>query len=101
VLILPRPLPQTQMVPNECAICLENYQVGEVIAWSSKKSCPHAFHRECVTKYLANVQEENYAPCPSCRQNFANPSTPNEKQPENDVEATIEMTAASNIIPTL
>ena len=58
---------KTTTVPNCCAICLGDYQVGETVVWSSNE-CPHAFHRECIIDWLTKMQEGT--PCPCCRQDF-------------------------------
>lgn len=55
-------------VPNCCAICLDVYEEGDVVVWSSNPKCIHAFHRECVTDWLIKMQPET--PCPCCRQEF-------------------------------
>lgn len=57
-----------KLVPNCCAICLCDYQPGEIVTWSSNPRCIHAFHRECVTDWLIKMQPET--PCPCCRQEF-------------------------------
>jgi hypothetical protein len=57
-----------ETVPNCCAICLESYQPGEVVAWSS--SCKHAFHQDCIARYLSKKIIGGEMPCPSCRQRF-------------------------------
>jgi hypothetical protein len=44
------PLPHAT-VPNLCAICLESYEQGQVVVWSSV--CTHAFHQDCIAQYLA------------------------------------------------
>jgi hypothetical protein len=41
-------------VPNGCAICLDTYQVGETVAWSSTPC--HAFHQDCLLEYAKVVQ---------------------------------------------
>lgn len=55
-------------VPNCCAVCLESYDVGDHVVWSTNKSCHHAFHEECVTDWLVKMQGDH--PCPCCRQVF-------------------------------
>ena len=55
-------------VPNCCAICIDHYEEGDVVVWSSNPKCVHAFHRECVTDWLIKMQPET--PCPCCRQEF-------------------------------
>ena len=58
----------TETVSNCCAICLESYQPGEVVAWSS--SCVHVFHQDCIARYLSTKLIGKEMPCPSCRQKF-------------------------------
>lgn len=55
-------------VPNCCAICLGNYEVGEKVVWSSNQSCPHAFHEECMVDWLTKMLDGT--PCPCCRADF-------------------------------
>ena len=55
-------------VPNECAICLTGYEVGETIVTSFDGQCPHAFHQECIVEWLVKMQDG--APCPCCRRTF-------------------------------
>ena len=57
-----------RLVPNCCAVCLSEYEVGDIVTWSSNPSCIHAFHRECVVDWLIKMQPET--PCPCCRQEF-------------------------------
>lgn len=64
---LPSP-PELFDVPNLCAICLDSYQPGQVVAWSS--GCTHAFHQDCISHYLAKKMIGGESPCPSCRQKF-------------------------------
>jgi hypothetical protein len=60
--------PEWSDVPNMCAICLDSYQTGQVVAWSS--GCRHTFHQDCISHYLAKKMIGGDAPCPSCRQKF-------------------------------
>ena len=71
---LPSP-PERCGVPNMCAICLDAYQPGQVVAWSA--GCRHAFHQDCISHYLAKTMIEGETPCPSCRQKFC--ALPGEK----------------------
>lgn len=53
--------------PTTCPICLEPYQTGDEIAWSSNKECPHAFHLDCIIKWLMDNTK-----CPMCRSKYLN-----------------------------
>ena len=55
--------------PNCCAICLSEYEPGEVLVWSSNRSCMHVYHQECLLEYLVKVKDGS-TPCPMCRQQF-------------------------------
>jgi hypothetical protein len=67
-LLPPLPPPEWCEVPNMCAICLDSYQPGQIVAWSSE--CRHAFHQDCISHYLAKKMIGGESPCPSCRQKF-------------------------------
>lgn len=55
-------------IRNECAICLCEYEKGDVVVTSCNSECPHAFHQECIVEWLVKMQEG--APCPCCRRTF-------------------------------
>lgn len=61
-------LPTQAQVPNCCAICLGDYEVGDTVVWSSNEECPHAYHEECICDWLVKMQPET--PCPLCRNEF-------------------------------
>lgn len=61
-------LPNRESVPNCCAICLGEYEVGDQVVWSCNKECHHAFHQECILDWLIKMQPAT--PCPCCRQEF-------------------------------
>jgi hypothetical protein len=48
-----------------CAICLEDYKVGEDIGWSRNPLCHHAFHKDCILESL-----EVHDSCPICRNSY-------------------------------
>lgn len=48
-----------------CSICLEEYNVGDKIAWSKNDECHHAFHKDCIIEWLVNHQN-----CPICRKRY-------------------------------
>jgi hypothetical protein len=62
--------PQPDNVPNCCAICLDSFEVGEVIVWSENEACQHAFHQDCIADYLVPMKDVNESPCPCCRRPF-------------------------------
>ncbi|KAL7563624.1 hypothetical protein ACA910_013364 [Epithemia clementina (nom. ined.)] len=53
-----------------CVICLNQYEEGEIIAWSHNKKCEHLFHHQCIMEWLLKHDE-----CPICRNNFMLEST--------------------------
>ena len=58
-------------VPMVCAICLDNFKVGDELAFSSNRECSHVFHLECITEYIGKTKGAE-KPCPCCRQWFLN-----------------------------
>ena len=70
----------SRLVPNLCAICLSNYEVGENIVWSSNPSCEHAFHADCMEHWL--VKQRGPPLCPCCRRDFViDPFDDEEEEP--------------------
>ena len=65
---LPFPPQHRRPIPNQCAICLCEYELGDTIVISCNVECPHAFHQECILEWLVKVQEGT--PCPCCRRTF-------------------------------
>lgn len=65
---LPSTANTQRAILNQCAICLCDYTKGDTVVLSSNKSCPHAFHQECIVEWLVKMQEGT--PCPCCRQTF-------------------------------
>mmetsp|Transcript_18980 Transcript_18980/g.52721 ORF Transcript_18980/g.52721 Transcript_18980/m.52721 type:complete len:350 (-) Transcript_18980:405-1454(-) len=50
-----------------CAICLSSYEIDDVVCFSKKVECQHAFHKDCIIPWLAKKDEPR---CPCCRQEF-------------------------------
>ena len=59
---------QWRSVSNLCAICLCNYQVGDDIVWASNPACDHAFHKDCIERWL--IKQRGNPLCPCCRRDF-------------------------------
>jgi len=55
-------------IPNQCAICICDYERGDTIVTSCNGDCPHAFHQECIVEWLIKMQDGT--PCPCCRRTF-------------------------------
>ncbi len=51
--------------PKTCSICMERYSIGDDIAWSPNENCPHAFHVECIVRWLMT-----HSRCPMCRSSY-------------------------------
>ena len=50
---------------DECCICLENYEPGQLICAAVTDKCNHAFHEDCMKNWF-----EDHDTCPICRTNF-------------------------------
>ena len=68
-------LTPTRTTPNCCAICLNHYQTGDTVIWSTNSSCSHAFHRDCMLGWLVKTPAGKPAMCPCCRQAFMEEDT--------------------------
>lgn len=55
-------------VTQSCAICLQPYQMGETVTWSSNPNCIHCFHTDCIVPWL--IRKTSGKQCPCCRQRF-------------------------------
>jgi hypothetical protein len=49
-----------------CSICLDEYKVGDEIAYSKNDECYHAFHKDCIIEWLLKHGDS----CPICRNKF-------------------------------
>mmetsp|Transcript_19107 Transcript_19107/g.44735 ORF Transcript_19107/g.44735 Transcript_19107/m.44735 type:complete len:336 (+) Transcript_19107:211-1218(+) len=81
-----------RQVPMNCAICLEEYEVGERVTWSANPDCRHVFHENCLLGWLVSLgkaksKNVRYTDspteselldfeleCPCCRQAFVTKS---------------------------
>ena len=42
----------TNVVTEDCSICLSSFKVGDRICWSSNETCPHVYHEQCIIQWL-------------------------------------------------
>ena len=49
-----------------CSICLLDFKVNEMIAYSENNECSHFYHRECIIPWFMKGNTS----CPNCRRNF-------------------------------
>jgi len=80
-------------IPNQCAICLCDYETGETIVTSCNGECPHAFHQECVIDWLVKMQDD--APCPCCRRTFIDLDSCNPCRNDNNIPSTTSNNATN------
>jgi len=72
----------------ECAVCLNEFKVGERISWSPENDCDHVFHQDCIIQWFLALSSRDDAKrrkksydvecklhCPMCRQDFIASST--------------------------
>mmetsp|Transcript_3843 Transcript_3843/g.5863 ORF Transcript_3843/g.5863 Transcript_3843/m.5863 type:complete len:320 (+) Transcript_3843:76-1035(+) len=70
-------------ISPECAVCLNEFIVGERISWSSGNNCDHIFHEDCILRWFLTLRRRADAKrrkrkcdvecklhCPMCRQDF-------------------------------
>jgi hypothetical protein len=50
---------------NECPICMEAFQLDEIVSWSPNEKCSHVFHHECIKEWLLR-----HGSCPLDREIF-------------------------------
>lgn len=59
---------QLRDVPNDCAICISHFRVGDAVVWSSNPQCEHCFHANCIETWL--MKRPGGPLCPCCRREF-------------------------------
>ena len=47
---------------SECAICLENFELGQRVSCSQTMACEHIYHEQCLSTWL---MKDDFCPC--CR----------------------------------
>ena len=55
-----------------CGICLEDYEVGEMVPFNQNPLCIHHFHSKCLLKWLVESGKGN---CPCCRRIYKKENT--------------------------
>jgi len=58
IIIAPDDSPES----SECMICMEVFEKGSEVSWSSSEDCNHVFHKECIIEWLIS-----HTDCPYCR----------------------------------
>jgi hypothetical protein len=56
-----------------CGLCLEDFQIGQCVAWSPNPLCDHFYHATCILDWMerrANAAFNNGTGCPFCRRDF-------------------------------
>jgi len=78
---------KSRTVDVECIICIMEYEIGDKVVWSTRKSCPHAFHADCILVWLSKGKKR----CPICRNYFVPSQSVDDKDVishnENDMDA--------------
>eukprot|EP00978_Attheya_sp_CCMP212_P001670 scaffold3445_cov57-Attheya_sp.AAC.2 len=72
-----------------CAICLENYGIGDSVSLAKTDQCDHVYHSQCIGEWLANHDD-----CPLCRTVILNNANTSEHNDE-ETPATPAVTSAS------
>ena len=47
---------------HECPICMERFQLHDIVSWSPTSECEHVFHHACIKTWLLH-----HDCCPYCR----------------------------------
>jgi Ring finger domain len=88
---------------HECSICLEQFQIGDVVSTASINStlltscpCPHVFHHICVKEWLLKQNT-----CPACRAIYCvkDHTSTSPSNISNENEETIVTTSPESCIP--
>mmetsp|Transcript_13586 Transcript_13586/g.20627 ORF Transcript_13586/g.20627 Transcript_13586/m.20627 type:complete len:313 (+) Transcript_13586:110-1048(+) len=52
-------------IGTECSICFQEFEDGNLVAFSHNPHCTHFFHKECIVDWLARDDR-----CPTCRRDY-------------------------------
>ena len=55
---------------DECIICFNSFNYGDLLSSSSNKSCVYSFHKACIIEWLMKNDT-----CPVCRCDYLSTST--------------------------
>ena len=64
---------------SECAICLENFELGQRVSCSQTMACEHIYHEQCLSTWL---MKNDYCPC--CRVTLIDSKTILESDPADE-----------------
>ena len=78
---------------NECAICMTEYDVGDVITFS--KHCRHAFHQACILDWFS--WQKSRGDCPTCRKDFRHPNNDSKKKTPADENSSRAVAGIGNV----
>lgn len=53
----------SQALTDVCAICMMNFDEGDLICESNNSQCKHVYHKACMTSWLKKHED-----CPLCRE---------------------------------
>ena len=59
----------------DCPICMVDYKIGDIIAYSKSHECIHCFHKSCLVQWFMTKCNST---CPYCRRYFINCEQRNE-----------------------
>ena len=54
-----------EVIPEQCPICLVDYEEKDTLMWSQSDKCRHMFHKRCIVEWLLRNRH-----CPLCRHNY-------------------------------
>lgn len=85
---------QQQQQPS-CAVCLDPFQEGDLVARAQNDACKHLYHKDCIAEWLLQNME-----CPLCKRNFLSLSAEDETERTAEEEEDEDMEQPSSYIST-